>query len=115
MQQLTAILCIALFLLFIAGTVAGDEYPYRQDSQSQTKAAGAATMEELLAKVRTDFEGHILKVELENETDNTSWIYEVKVLNDDGSVAEIEYDAYTLQVLNVEQGSSWRQWSDEDD
>jgi uncharacterized membrane protein YkoI len=49
----------------------------------------------------------LLKVELEDEDDAPSgFIYEIKILKSDGSVIEVEYDAKTLKILEVE-GDDW--------
>ncbi len=112
-KYMTTISWSWILLIILATTAVGEEHLDRRNTLLQSSEV--ATMEELLAKVRTDFSGHILEVELENEGDGTSWVYEVKILHDNGSVAEIEYDAQSLTILDVEQGSGWRQWYDEDD
>ena len=113
MKYITTISWTWILLIFFATSVVGEEHFDRRSTLLQS--GEVATMEELLAKVRTDFPGHILEVELENEGDGTSWVYEVKILHDNGSVAEIDYDAKSLTILDVEQGGDWRRWYDEDD
>lgn len=66
-------------------------------------------LDRVLEQASTQFPGRILGVELEDEGDAPSgWIYEVKILKDDNSVIEVEYDAGTLKVLEIE-GDDWRE------
>jgi uncharacterized membrane protein YkoI len=69
---------------------------------------GIVGLESVLEHSRQQFPGRIIKVELEDEDDAPSgFIYEVKILKSDGSVIEVEYDAKTLKVLEVE-GDDWK-------
>ncbi|MGP8304721.1 PepSY domain-containing protein [Vibrio sp. YIC-376] len=53
---------------------------------------------ELYATVEKDLYGRIIKVELDE--DNNEWVYELKILFDN-SVLKVEYDAATLEMLEV--------------
>ncbi len=53
---------------------------------------------DLYATVEKDLYGRIIKVELEE--DDNEWIYELKILFDN-SVLKVEYDAATLEMLEV--------------
>ncbi|MDV6250789.1 PepSY domain-containing protein [Vibrio sp. EA2] len=53
---------------------------------------------ELYATVEKDLYGRIIKVELEE--DNHAWVYELKILFD-SNVLKVEYDAATLEMLEV--------------
>lgn len=53
---------------------------------------------ELYATVEKDLYGRIIKVELEE--DNNEWVYELKILFDN-SVLKVQYDAATLEMLDV--------------
>lgn len=89
------------------------------DDHGRARAAMAAgkivSMEALLERVRADFPGRVLRIEVEDEDDAPSgWAYEVKVLGDDGVVVEVEYDAATLEVIEVEGGRGFRlPWDDD--
>ncbi|CAH1535842.1 conserved exported hypothetical protein [Vibrio jasicida] len=48
--------------------------------------------------VENDLYGRIIKVELEEDDDE--WVYELKILFDD-SVIKVEYDAATLEMLEI--------------
>ncbi|MEF1310451.1 hypothetical protein QTO01_10120 [Vibrio mytili] len=53
---------------------------------------------ELYVRVEQDLFGRIIKVELDE--DNNEWVYELKILFDN-SVLKVEYDAATLEMLQV--------------
>jgi uncharacterized membrane protein YkoI len=57
----------------------------------------------LLALVQKKYPGQILEVELEQEEygDKDIWIYEIKMLTRRGRVIELEYDAATLELLDI--------------
>ncbi|GAB6052685.1 hypothetical protein JCM17960_15050 [Magnetospira thiophila] len=62
----------------------------------------------LLEKVAKEIPGRVLKVELEEDHDSPSGQkYEVKILREDGRVVEMELDAVSLDVLEVEEGHDW--------
>ena len=66
-------------------------------------------LDRVLEQARSRFPGRILKVELEGGDGVASgWIYEVKILQDDGTVIDVALDARTLEVLEVE-GDGWRE------
>jgi uncharacterized membrane protein YkoI len=70
----------------------------------QAVAAGdIVPLEHLIARIREDFGGRVLKVELEREDDETKarWVYEAKVLTAEGSVLKLDYDAKTLELLKM--------------
>lgn len=72
----------------------------------------ARPVRELLERVAGEFPGSVLKIELEDEDDGgITWVYEVKLLTPRGDVLELEYDAGSLELLEVE----GRHREDEDD
>ncbi|MBF0448311.1 MAG: PepSY domain-containing protein [Magnetococcales bacterium] len=92
---------IVFFILFAWTEAIGDPNPQR--ARQAVDSGDIVGLEWVLERARTQFPGHILKVELEDEEETPSgWIYEVKILQEDGSVIEVEYDAETLEVLDVE-------------
>ncbi|GJL54252.1 MAG: hypothetical protein NPIRA02_13840 [Nitrospirales bacterium] len=58
-----------------------------------------APIQQLLTRINQDFDGIILEIELEE--DDAQWIYEVKLLTPQGNVLEVEYDAKSMDRLNV--------------
>lgn len=84
------------------------------DDQSRARQAmlsgNVAPLSDLLKIVEADYEGEILKVELEDE-DAGKWggqrgidffIYEIKVLTPSGNLVKLKYDAKTLELLKAE-------------
>lgn len=71
----------------------------------------------LLERVREDFGGRVLKIELESESAGGArrWVYEAKLLTPQGHVIEAEYDATTLELLDFEGEREPRERGGEDD
>lgn len=72
----------------------------------QAERAGYVTpLAELLATMKEQFPGRVLKVDLAPENEEgglpISWIYEMKVLQSDGLVLKILFDAKTLVPLEI--------------
>jgi uncharacterized membrane protein YkoI len=87
------------------------------DEHEAAKAAlargDARPVEELLQRVEANFAGRVLKIELDDEDDDeVSWIYEVKLLTPEGDVLELEYDAATLELIALE--GRYRKHEDDD-
>jgi uncharacterized membrane protein YkoI len=57
-------------------------------------------LETLLDKARTDYPGKVIEVELEHEYDN--YLYEIEILDNDGRVWELKYNARNGELLNRE-------------
>lgn len=74
------------------------------DEEGAPVSGDVAPMRNLLAVVQKTQPGHILEVELEQEDygEGNIWVYEVKLLTQKGRVYELEYDAVTLKLLNIE-------------
>ena len=97
---------IFIFSLFIWTGTYADSNTHRV--QSAVDLGGIVKLDQVLEQARHQFPGRVLKVELEDEDDAPSGsIYEVKILKSDGSVVEVEYDAKTLKLLEVE-GGDWK-------
>ena len=73
------------------------------DLERALQAGEIAPLNELLARVREDFAGRLLQVELEHEDieERPGWVYEAKVLTPEGNVLKLEYDAGSLELLEV--------------
>lgn len=65
------------------------------------KEAGAIMpLESLLQRVRRDYPGRVIEIELEKEDDR--YVYELEIVDDNGIVWEIELDARTGELLERE-------------
>ena len=60
----------------------------------------AVSYEVLEAAISRQFHGRIIRVELEREW--SGWYYELRLLQDDGRVVEIELHAKTLIIKEIE-------------
>lgn len=77
----------------------------RQTARELLQSGQIVSVDALLKKVQSEFPGHILKIKLDDEDDAQSgWVYETKILREDGVVMEIEYDAKSLEIVKVEEG-----------
>jgi len=84
-------LCAAIFSVTLLAVVASaDDYP----------PGDVVPLQQLFAEIHAEFPGRILEVELDDD-DGDKWIYEVKVLTPQGHVLKLEYDAVSLELLEV--------------
>ncbi len=60
-------------------------------------------LDDILTSALLRFPGQVLRVELEPEVSrgHKHWVYEIKLLTDDGHVLKLEYDAATNALLSV--------------
>lgn len=90
-------------MILVAGLLATESVSLADDDRHENPPPNVASVDEALATVRSLYPGRILKVEFENEDDSPApWIYEVKVLTGDGRVIEVQLDAVSLRVIEVE-------------
>ena len=75
-----------------------------ENKESMPKAVDVVPLRDLLAVIHKKHPGRVLDVELEQEEygDTEIWVYEIKMFTRRGRVYELEYDAVTLRLLNVE-------------
>lgn len=90
-RRIGAVKVIALILLAVFLPAAADD--------EEVPEADIVPLPELLVHVREQFQGRLLEVELDDEDDG--WVYEIKLLSTQGNVLELEYDAGTMELLEV--------------
>lgn len=79
-----------------------------------TIPANVRSLSEILALARRIAPGKVIDVELESDVDvddddspgEVRWVYEVEVLTDDHRVIELEFDAVTGQLIEID-GAPW--------
>ena len=73
------------------------------DLERALQAGEIVPLNDLLARIRKDFAGRLLQVELEQEdiAEGSGWVYEAKVLTPEGNVLKLEYDARSLELLEI--------------
>lgn len=71
-----------------------------EQARKLKQAGSIMPLEDLLKAVRREYPGQVIEVELEEE--NGRFYYEIEVLADDGNVRELDVDAATGEILDVE-------------
>lgn len=80
---------------------------YEEDLDEVTAAVEAKEISpfiDLLAIIERDFNGRVIKVELEKDDDYSEddiWIYEIKILDADRNVVKADFDAKTFRLLAI--------------
>jgi uncharacterized membrane protein YkoI len=69
-------------------------------------------LSEILAAAGAARPGHVIEVELERE--NGRWIYDLEVLSPEGLLYELEIDAASGSVLEIERGDEEEDGEDDD-
>lgn len=70
------------------------------DEVMRLKESGAImSLEDLLEKVRREYPGRIIEIELEME--NGKYVYEIDLVDENGIVWELELDASTGDLLKL--------------
>lgn len=87
-------LCLAL-----SGQALADDRDHER-ARRALEAGEILPLGEVLARVAHEIPGDVLEVELER--DDGRWIYEIKLLRSDGALLEVEVDAATATVIEVE-------------
>ncbi len=90
-----------IWLAWLAGMHPGAA---AEEGDPAIRAEDVVPVVELLAAIRERFaEGRVLKLELERERRPSGriWVYEAKILMPEGDVFEVEYDARSLEVLEL--------------
>lgn len=96
------------------GTAVADDRP--RSSRAGPDAASVMPVSDLLARVRQDFGGEAIKVELERDGDDGAgvWVYEAKILTPDGRVLKAVYRARDLALVSWKGRRERRLRSDDD-
>lgn len=75
-----------------------------QESVHRLREAGEIlSLEEIIERVRQKYPGRIIEIELDNEEGN--FVYELEIVDDTGTVFEIDVDATTGDILKYERDS----------
>lgn len=80
---------------------------YNEDLDEVQAAVNAQQISpfiDLLRIIERDFNGKVIKVELEKEDDygdDDIWIYEIKILDVNRNIVKAEFDAKTFRLLAI--------------
>lgn len=101
------LLAVMLTLLMAAPLAQAKD---RSDDHERAQAAVAAgqvmPLDRLLQQVAREHPGQVLEVELEH--DDGRWLYEIKLLQRDGQLMKLKFDARTAEVLSKRTRSTAR-------
>ena len=107
----STLLCIAAALLCWAATPATPAADAGEEAVKRVPPK-VVPLSEIVAKVRRIAPGKLIDVELEFDVafddahPDARWVYEIEVLTDLNQVVELEFDAETGQLLEIE-GAPW--------
>ncbi len=92
---------VVLACLFLVGLAlpvarAGGEGDHER-ARAAVRAGEVLPLPTVLERLRRSHPGQVLELELER--DDGRWIYEIRLLQDDGQLLELELDAGTAEVL----------------
>lgn len=112
-EQSARVKCLFFSLVLAAGLFAGAVHPAgadrggrgRDDDQEKVwearKRGAILPLETILASLLRTYPGDILKIELDDDDDYL--IYEIEILTRRGIVLELEVDAHTGRILDIEE------------
>lgn len=94
-----------VILIFSCYSYALPQIEYEDDLDEVQAAVAAKQISpfpELLAIIRRDFKGRVIRVELEKEDDyDDIWVYQLKMLDRDRNIIKAEFNAKTFQLLSI--------------
>lgn len=95
---------VFMLILVAALTMGVSRATADENKESMPMSVEVVPLTDLLAVIHKKHPGRVLDVELEQEEygDTEIWVYEIKMFTRRGRVYELEYDAVTLRLLNVE-------------
>jgi uncharacterized membrane protein YkoI len=91
---------IVLISVGIIGWLSFSQADTHDEARKLRDQGDILPLETLLAKVRSEYPGKVIEVELEREYDN--YHYEIEILDHEGRVWELKYDARNGELLNKE-------------
>ena len=87
-------------LLVASGAVRGDDDDDHELARRAVEQGLVAPLAEIAAEVSKDIPGEIIEVELDRE--DGIYVYEFKILTEQGRLMEVEVDANTAEILDME-------------
>lgn len=81
------------------GQSRADDHDDHERAREAVRSGEIAPLSEILDQVERDFVGRMLEVELEDE--DGRWVYEIKMLTEDGRVVKLLYDARDKTLIGA--------------
>lgn len=94
-RTLIGLLIAAPLFLGSAVLVAGDH----DDAKRLKEAGDIQPLEQILARARAEKPGRVIETELERKGER--YIYEIEIVDDDGIVWELKFDAKSGELLKT--------------
>lgn len=100
----------AILALGVGWATGAQAHSHDREKAERLQALGEVLpLQDVLAQVATDYPGQVLKMEFDEDDDacqagevcSNRWVYELKILQNDGRLVKIKVDAKTGQVLWV--------------
>ena len=91
-----ALLAAALLLLTTAPSVADDDH---DRARRALEAGEIMPLRAVIERVEADYPGEIIEVEL--ESDDGSWLYEIKLLRSGGALVKLKVDARDGPLIGI--------------
>ena len=91
---------LPIFLLSLLGTPALADGDDQDRARRALEAGEIRPLSEILAAVEAALAGRVIEVELEQ--DDGEWIYELELVSPEGRIYEVEINAATGTVLDIE-------------
>lgn len=85
-------------VLLLAGSARADRHDDHERAREAVAAGRILPLDAIVERARTELDGDILDVELEDEDDGR-FVYEIKILAPGGRIVKLEYDAATGVLL----------------
>jgi uncharacterized membrane protein YkoI len=92
-------LALLAALAFPVRPALGDERHDHELARAELAAGRILPLHAVLDRIRPDFPGDVLEVELEMEQGR--WVYEVKIVNASGGVSKLLVDARDASLIRV--------------
>lgn len=97
-SQRRRFLSLGLALMLVAGSAThADGRDDHERARQAVKAGEVLPLRSVLERVERDYPGQVMEVELERE--HGMWIYEIKILRDNGALLKLEIDARDGRVF----------------
>ena len=97
MKNISKLILVGLFITFSISLYADDDH---EEAKRLVESGEILALEDVLKSARKIQPGKVLEVEL--ETKKGRKIYEIELLNSDGIVFELKFDAKTGKHLSTE-------------
>jgi uncharacterized membrane protein YkoI len=89
------VLAVAIPSLLLLPALADDD---AERAREGVEAGEFVALEDIIRSARLRFPGRVVEVELDDDDDE----YEIEILMDDGTKVELEYDARTGELLDID-------------